>query len=155
MKQDFIVFLKSTKKHAMPMHPIVSACGTATYNTAKFTNKILQNYCCKPSSFVKDSTDFIKKIKHLSINPEEEPLVSFDVSALFTSIPVPFHYKLSIPKFLTAPISTRSLQKKSSSFWNSLLPTASSASRNSINNYRVQPWVYLFPLSLQISTWNI
>ena len=43
----------------------------------------------KTSSFVKDSTDFIQKIKHLSINPEEKTLVSFDVSALFTSIPVP------------------------------------------------------------------
>ena len=73
----------------MPIHPIVSACGTATYNTAKFITKILQNYCGKTLSFVKDSRDFIKKIKHLSINPEEEALVSFDVSALFTSIPVP------------------------------------------------------------------
>ena len=70
------------------MCPIVSACGTATYNTAKFITNILQNYCGKTSSFVKDSTDFIQKIKHLSINPEEA-LVSFDVSALFTSIPVP------------------------------------------------------------------
>ena len=76
-------------KNNMPMHPIVSACGTATYNTAKFITKILHNYCGKTSSFVKDSTDFIKKIKHLSINPEEETLFSFDVSALFTSIPVP------------------------------------------------------------------
>ena len=67
----------------------VSACGTATYNTAKLIIKIFQNYCGKTSSFVKDSTDFIKKIKHLSINQEEETLVSFDVSALFTSIPVP------------------------------------------------------------------
>ena len=73
----------------MSMHPIVSACGTATYNTAKFITKILQNYCGKTSSFVKDSTDFIKKIKHLSINPEEEILVSFAVSALFTRIPAP------------------------------------------------------------------
>ena len=71
----------------MPMHPIVSVCGTATYNTAKYINKILQNYCGKTTS--KDRTDFIKKIKNLSINPEEETLVSFDVSALFTSIPVP------------------------------------------------------------------
>ena len=73
----------------MPMHPIVSACGTATYNTAKFITKILQNYCGKTSSFVKHSTDFINKIKHLSINPEEETLVSFDVYTLFTCIPVP------------------------------------------------------------------
>ena len=39
--------------------------------------------------FVKDSPDIIKKIKRFSINPEEETLVSFDVSAFFTSIPVP------------------------------------------------------------------
>ena len=63
----------------LPMHPIVSACGTAT----------CRNYCGKTPPFVKDSIDFIKKIKHLSINPEEETLVSFDVSVLFTSIPVP------------------------------------------------------------------
>ena len=41
------------------------------------------------TSFVKDSKDFIQKIKHLSINPDEETLVPFDVSAFFTSIPVP------------------------------------------------------------------
>ena len=87
-QQDFMVFLKSTKNN-MPMHPIVSAYGTETYNTAKIITKILQNDCGKTSSFVKDNTDFIKKIKHLSINPEEEILVSFDVSDLFTSIPVP------------------------------------------------------------------
>ena len=72
----------------MPMHPIISACGTTIYNTAEFITKILQNYCGKTSSYIKDSTDFIKKIKHISINPEEETLVSFDVSALFTIIPV-------------------------------------------------------------------
>ena len=65
-QQNVMVFLKSHKNN-MPMHPIVSACVTITYNTAKFTTKILQNYCGKTSSFFKDSTDFIKKIKHLSI----------------------------------------------------------------------------------------
>ena len=92
---------------------------------------------------VKDSTDFIKKIKHLSINPEEETLVSFDVSALLTNIPVPVALQVINSKLLPAPVSpmfARSLQTNSSSFWNSLAPTASSAStRNSVNNYRVQP----------------
>ena len=85
----------------MPMHSVVSACGTATYNTAKFITKILQNYCGKTSSFVKDSTDFIKKIKHISINPEEETLVSFDVSAFFTGIPVPVELQVIISKMST------------------------------------------------------
>ena len=44
--------LPKIHKNNMPMHPIVSACGTATYNTAKFITKILQNYCVKTSSFV-------------------------------------------------------------------------------------------------------
>ena len=61
----------------MPMHPIVSAYGPATYNTAKFITNIFQNYYGKTSSFVKDSTDFIQKMKHLSINPEAETLVLF------------------------------------------------------------------------------
>ena len=73
----------------MPMCPIVSACGTAAYNTAKYITKILQNYYGRTSSFVENSTDFMKIIKHLSINPDEETLVSFVVGALLTSIPVP------------------------------------------------------------------
>ena len=85
----------------MPVHPLVSACGTAAYNTAKFITKILQNYCGKTSSFAKDSADFIKKIKHLSINPEEETLVSFDVSTLFTSIQVPVALQVTNSKIST------------------------------------------------------
>ena len=93
--------LPKIHKTNMPIHCIVSACSTATYNTAKFITKILQNYCGKTSSFVKDSTDFIKKIKHLSINPEEETLVSFDVSVSFPAFQYLLHCKLSIPKFST------------------------------------------------------
>ena len=93
--------LPKIHKNNMPMCPINSACGTATYNTAKFITKILQIYCGKMSSFVKDSTDFIKKIKHLSINPKEETLVTFDVSACFTSIPVPVALQIINSKIAT------------------------------------------------------
>ena len=51
--------LPNIHKINMPMCPTVSACGTVAYNTAKFISKILQNYCGKTSSFVKDSTVFI------------------------------------------------------------------------------------------------
>ena len=70
------------------MHPIVSVCGTVIYNTAKFITKILQNYCGKIHPLLKIVQILSRKIKYLSINPEETS-VSFDVSALFTSIPVP------------------------------------------------------------------
>ena len=80
--------LPKIHKANCPMHPIVSACGTATYQLAKFLTKILQRYTGITPSFVKDSKSFSDHLRTVKISGEEE-LVSFDVSALFTSIPVP------------------------------------------------------------------
>ena len=68
------------------MRSIVSACGTVTYQLAKFLTKILQKYTCMMSSFVKDSKGFSQYLRLVHLGKDEE-LVSFDVSALFTSIP--------------------------------------------------------------------
>ena len=84
---DFKVCLKCTKLTAL-CTPIVSACGMATYQLAKFLTKILQRYTGITPSFVKDSKSFSEHLRSVNISEEEE-LVSFDVSALFTSIPVP------------------------------------------------------------------
>ena len=141
------------------MHPIVSAYGTATYNTTKFIINILQNYCGKTSSFVKDNTDFTNKFKNLSINPEEEALVLFYVSALFTSIPVPVALQ-AINSNISSWINITNFCKIPTEKFIKLLEftmsNASSASiRNCINTYRVKPWINLSPLSLVISIWNI
>ena len=69
------------------MRPIVSVCGNSTYNLAKYLTKILQVYIGHSSSFVKDSKDLMDKLQSIELQDNEE-LVSFDVSALFTSIPV-------------------------------------------------------------------
>ena len=69
------------------MRPIVSVCGTSTYNLAKYLTKILKVYVGHSSSFVKDSKDLMDKLQSIKLQDNEE-LVSFDVSALFTSIPV-------------------------------------------------------------------
>ena len=98
--------LPKIHKNNMTMYPIVSACGTATYNTAKFITKILQNYCGKTSFLFKILQISSRKIKHLSINPEEETLVSFDVSALFTNIPVPVVLQVISSKISTCTFST-------------------------------------------------
>ena len=142
----------------MTMHPIVSACGTATYNTAKFIINILQNYCGKTSSFVTDSTDFIKKIKHLSINPEKETLVSFDVNALFTSIPVPAALQVINSKISTCTNFTnvcKILTKKVMKLLEFTL-TNCIFYFNIKFNKQLQGTAMGSPvsLSLQISTWN-
>ena len=121
----------------MLMCPIVSACDTATYNTAKFITKHLQNYCGKTSSFVKDSTDFIQKIKNLSISPEEETLVSFDVSTLCASIPLPVALQAINSKISTCTNFYKIPTEKFIRLLKFTISNASSAStRNSINNYR-------------------
>ena len=70
------------------MHPIVSACGMATYQLAKFLTKILQRYMAITPSSVKDSKSFSDHLRLINIS-EEEDLVSFDISVFFTSIPAP------------------------------------------------------------------
>ena len=54
------------------MCPIVSACGMATYQLAKFLTKILQRYTGITPSFVKDSKreeELVKKFNHLQQQP--------------------------------------------------------------------------------------
>ena len=69
------------------MCSIVSACGTSTYSLAKYITKILKVYVGHTSSFVKDSKDLMDMFSSIKIQEDEE-LVSFHISALFTSIPV-------------------------------------------------------------------
>ena len=59
----------------------------STYNLAKYLTAILKVYTGHTSSFVKDSKDLTDKLKTLKIQENEE-MVSFDVSAQFTNIPV-------------------------------------------------------------------
>ena len=80
--------LPKIHKANCPMHPIVSACRMAPYQLAKFLTKILQRYTGMTPSFVKDSKSFSEHLRSVHIGEDEE-LVSFDVSALFTSILVP------------------------------------------------------------------
>ena len=80
--------LPKIHKANCPMHPIVSASGTATYQLAKFLTKILQRYTGITPTFVKDSKGFSEYLRSVEIGTNEE-LVSLDISALFTSIPVP------------------------------------------------------------------
>ena len=81
--------LPKIHKTDMPLRPIVSGIGSITEGCAKHLSKVLNCVKGKNGHSVKNSTDFVNKIKDLEVPPARK-MVSFDVSALFTSIPIDF-----------------------------------------------------------------
>ena len=79
--------LPKVHKKNTPLRPIVSSIGSITYEAAKYLARILGPLVGKTPYHIKNSKDFANKIKDLEVPPPWK-LVSFDVSALFTSIPI-------------------------------------------------------------------
>ena len=74
-------------KPEVPLRPIVSSIDSPTYNLAKFLTRIVSPLAGKSPSFVKDSGDFVEKARKLKLE-EGSTLVSFDVTSLFTRVPI-------------------------------------------------------------------
>ena len=70
-----------------PLRPIVSSCGSVTYGVAKELAKILKPLVGKSPHHINSTQDFVEQAKHITVAPGE-CLSSYDVSALFTSVPV-------------------------------------------------------------------
>ena len=69
------------------LKPIVSSCGSVTYGVAKELAKILKPLVGKFPHHINNTQDFVEQVKHITLVPGE-CLSSYDVSALFTSVPV-------------------------------------------------------------------
>ncbi|KAI8478649.1 hypothetical protein Bbelb_436180 [Branchiostoma belcheri] len=78
--------LPKVHKQGVPLQPIVSSIGSATYELAGFLAKILGPLVGKSQHHVKNSADFVQKIKDIHIE-EDEIITSYDVFSLFTCIP--------------------------------------------------------------------
>ena len=70
-----------------PLRPIVSSCGSVTYGVAKELANILKPLVGKSPHHINSTQDFVEQAKHITLAPGE-CLSSYDVSALFTSVPV-------------------------------------------------------------------
>lgn len=68
-----------------PGRPIVSGQGSIFNPITMFLDKILRQYAQKARSYIKDTPDFLQKLKDTRI-AEDCILVSFDVTNLYTSI---------------------------------------------------------------------
>ena len=69
------------------MRPIVSTIGSPTYRLAKELARILTTLVGKNSYTVKNSTDFVHRIRDIHIDQADQ-LISFDVTSLFTQVPI-------------------------------------------------------------------
>ena len=78
--------LPKIHKEETPLRPIVSSIGAASYETAKELAKILKPLVEKSMYHVHNTQDFIQQIKDIKLQ-KDQGMVSFDVKALFTSVP--------------------------------------------------------------------
>ena len=74
-------------KNNTPLRPIVSSCGSITYNAAKYLASILTPLVGKNCHNFKNTKELVDKLRDLEIPPARK-LVSYDVTALFISVPV-------------------------------------------------------------------
>ena len=79
--------LPKVHKEDTPLRPKESSIGSVTYETAKELSRILKPLVGRSPHHVKNNQDFIHSLEEIKLEPEE-CMMSFDVKALFTSIPI-------------------------------------------------------------------
>ena len=78
--------LPKIHKQGTPLRPIISSRGSVSYETAKELAKILKPLIGKSPHHVYNK-DFLESIKDMKVE-DDEFIISYDVTALFTSIPI-------------------------------------------------------------------
>ena len=79
--------LPKVHKQGMPLRPIVSSIGAVTYESAKELSKILKPLVGKSPHHVHNNQEFLQHLKGIQLGPDEV-IISYDVKALFTSVPI-------------------------------------------------------------------
>ena len=79
--------LPKVHKTGATLRPIVSGINLVHHETGKYLAEILSAVVGKPEHHLKNTEDFVKRIKDIRVEPDEV-LLSYDVSSLFTYIPV-------------------------------------------------------------------
>ena len=81
--------LPKTHKASIPLRPILSMIGSSQHELAKWLCTILQPVLDRYSAHcIKDSFTFAKTIQDLTTDSDQTFLCSFDISSLFTNIPL-------------------------------------------------------------------
>ena len=67
--------------------PVISNCGTPTEELTEFLDHCLQPVMKAGKSYIKDTSDFLEKLKNLGNIPSNAMVVTADVVGLYLSIP--------------------------------------------------------------------
>ena len=78
--------LPKIHKRDIPLRPIVSSRGSISYEVAKELSRTLRPLVGK-SPHIKNTGDFVQQVRGIKLQPTE-CITSYDVSALFTSVPI-------------------------------------------------------------------
>ena len=79
--------LPKIHKPGIPLRPIVSSTGTVTYSTAKELAKILKPLVGMSAHHVHNTKEIAEHLKGVRLK-HGECIISYDVTALFTSVPI-------------------------------------------------------------------
>ena len=71
----------------LPLRPIISNIGTASYHLAKHLSKLLSPLS-QSEHTVSSTKEFLQNLKTIGKVPANFEIVSFDVKSLFTSVPL-------------------------------------------------------------------
>ena len=71
----------------VPGRPVISNCGMPTEKAIKYPDHHLQPIMRPGMSYIKDTSDFLLKLKNLKKVPDNAILVTADVVGLYASIP--------------------------------------------------------------------
>ena len=79
--------LPKVQKEGMPLRPIVYSIGAVTYEASKDLSRILKPLGRKLPYQVQNNKEFIQHLEGIQLS-SDEIIVSYDVKALFTSVPI-------------------------------------------------------------------
>ena len=94
----------------LPIRPIISNIGTATYKTSKYLAKLLAPLT-KSEYTINSTKEFIAYTKKLKVGKEYE-MISFDVSNLFTNVPLELTIDLILKKVYQKKMIQTKLKKE-------------------------------------------
>ncbi|CAF4600906.1 unnamed protein product [Rotaria sp. Silwood2] len=81
--------LPKAHKTGYPIRPIISTIGSYQYELSKYLAKAIRNARPQAKSYIKDSFEFVKRIKEITLAKEKTyTMCSFDVESLYTNVPV-------------------------------------------------------------------